>query len=111
GAKLGITPLTITPRATSAYHLYTVKIDEGRFSCSRDEFSKALQAEGVPNAVHYPKCLTNQPAFKSFVKDHPATSARLAREVLSLPMHHAISDDHYRIVTEAVAKVATAFKR
>ncbi len=110
-AGLGITPLAITPGAVSAYHLYTVKIEDGRFTGTRDEFGKALAAEGVPNAVHYPKCLTNQPAFSAFVKAHPAVSAKLAKEVLSLPMHHALTDAHIATVTEAIAKVATAMKR
>jgi len=110
-AGLGITPLAITPGAVSAYHLYTVKLEDGRFSCSRDEFGKAVGAEGVPTAVHYPKCLTNQPAFSSFVKDHPSVSGRLAKEVLSLPMHQALTDANIATVTEAMRKVATAMKR
>jgi perosamine synthetase len=107
----GIRSLAITPGAVSAYHLYTIVLDPARFSVSRDEFGKALAAEGVPNAVHYPKCLTRQPAFAKFIKDHPKVSGELAQGVMSLPMHHAISDAQVRIVADAVAKVARAFKR
>ncbi len=110
-ANIGITPLAITPGAVSAYHLYTVRIEEGRFNGTRDDFGKALMAEGVPNAVHYPKCLTNQPAFKQFAKDHPPVSGKLAREVLSLPMNHVLSDEHVRVVQEAVVKVAGGLKK
>jgi perosamine synthetase len=111
GAVPGVAPLGITPGAVSAYHLYTVRIEEGRFNATRDEFGKALDAEGVPNAVHYPKCLTRQPAFAKFATENPKVSGQLAKEVMSLPMHHAISDEHFRIVTEAVAKVAAALRR
>jgi perosamine synthetase len=107
----GIRPLAITPGAVSAYHLYTIVLDTARFSVTRDEFAKALQAEGVPNAVHYPKCLTRQPAFARFAKEHPKVSAMLSQSVLSIPMHHALTDEHARIVEDALRKVVGAFKR
>jgi dTDP-4-amino-4,6-dideoxygalactose transaminase len=34
----------------------------------------------------------------------------LASRVLALPMHHDLSDDHMRIVGEALHKVAEAFR-
>jgi perosamine synthetase len=107
----GIRPLAITPGAVSAYHLYTIVIDPARFSVSRDEFGKALAAEGVPNAVHYPKCLTRQPAFAKFARENPKVSGELAQSVMSLPMHHAISDAQVAVVAEALAKVAKAFRK
>ncbi len=110
-AIAGVSALGVTPAAQSAYHLYTIRFADGRFTAPRDEISKALQAEGVPNAVHYPKCLTNQPAFAAFATEHPAVSGLLAREVMSIPMHHNLTDEHFRVVHEAVAKVATAFRR
>jgi hypothetical protein len=30
--------------------------------------------------------------------------------VFALPMHHALSDDHFRIVGESLAKVAEAYR-
>ena len=107
----GVSPLGITPGAESAYHLYTIRFADGRFNAPRDEMSKALQAEGVPNAVHYPKCLTNQPAFAAYTKEHPAVSGLLAKEVMSIPMHHNLSDEHFRVIAEALKKVAAAFRR
>jgi len=107
----GVEPLATTPGATSAYHLYVVRIDPARFSVSRDEFAKAINAEGVPTAVHYPRCLTNQPAFKSFVKDHPPVSGRMAQTILCLPMHHALTNEHFKIVEDAFGKVTSALSR
>ena len=103
-----ITP-TVTEGAEPAWHLYTIKLDLDALTCDRDEFGKALMAEGVPNAVHYPKSLTDQPAFKDVVTDHPPVAKRLAQRVLSLPMHHELTDEQVSQVVEAVAKVAGAF--
>lgn len=111
GSIPGVSALGVTPGAVSAYHLYTIRFEDGFFRVGRDEISKALMSEGVPNAVHYPKCLTRQPAFAKYAKDNPAVSGKLAREVLSLPMHHALTDEQMRTVEEAVRKVATAYRR
>ncbi|MEL6795807.1 MAG: DegT/DnrJ/EryC1/StrS family aminotransferase [Planctomycetota bacterium] len=105
----GVTPPTVTNGAEPAWHLYSIKIDIDRLSCTRDEFSEALKHEGVPSAVHYPKSLTDQPAFADHVTDHPPVARWLAERVLSIPMHHELTDEQVRGVAEAVAKVAAAF--
>ncbi len=107
----GLAPPTRTPGADSAWHLYTVRIDPNRFSCSRDEFCDALRAEGVPTAVHYPRSLTRQPAFEPFVREHPSVADSLASRVFCLPMHHDLTDEHFEGITRALHKVARHFTR
>ena len=109
----GIRPLGITPGAVSAYHLYTVELDVSQFKCTRDEFAAALNAEGVPNAVHYPRALPDQPAFAKFLKGQAAwpVAVRLAKGVMSLPMHHGLSDAHFAVIEESMNKVAAAMRR
>ncbi len=110
----GVRPLAITPGAKSVYHLYTVRVETERLRGTRDDFAKALGAEGVPTAVHYPRALPDQPAFGRFVSQRAPQcpeAARLAQQVLCLPMHHNLTDEHFRIVEEAVNKVARALLR
>lgn len=102
---------TRTEGANSAWHLYSLKLDLDKVTCTRDEFIEALIAEGVPSAVHYPKSLTDQPAFANVVTDHPPVARRLAKRVFSIPMHHELSEDQIKTVVEAVKKVADAFAR
>lgn len=99
-----------TPGAAPVYHLYVVQMDPQAFRVGRDQFTKALSAEGVPTAVHYPRSLTRQPAFSTFVKDHPPVADALSQKVFALPMHHNLTDDHFRIVAEALHKVAAAYR-
>ena len=61
--------------------------------------------------MHYPKSLTDQPAFANVVTDHPPVARRLAKRVFSIPMHHELSEDQIKTVAEAVKKVADAFAR
>lgn len=106
----GLTPPTTTPGGEAVYHLYVVKLDPARFTCTRDEFCEALKAEGVPTAVHYPRSLTRQPAFAKYVTDHPATSDGLSQRVFALPMHPDLTDEHLRVIGESLNKVATAHR-
>ncbi|MFT5423323.1 MAG: perosamine synthetase [Phycisphaerales bacterium] len=98
-----------------AWHLYTCRLEIEKFSVSRDDFVKALIAEGVPCAVHYPKSLTKQPAFADVVKanggDEPKSAMRLAERVFCIPMHQKLSDEQAAGVCDAIAKVADAYRK
>ncbi len=66
----------------SVWAQYTIRVTD------RDRVARELRDHGVPTAIHYPRPLPAQPAYA----DYPApgglpVSVRLAREVLSLPMH------------------------
>jgi perosamine synthetase len=97
-----------TPGAEPVYHLYTVQMNTGKFRCTRDDFVAALKAEGVPTAVHYPRPLPKQPALKQFDAEDTPVADGLSGKVFSLPMHHDLTDEHFKVVGEALAKVAEA---
>ena len=85
----GLSDVAITPAVpagvTSVWAQYTLRISGGR----RDAFGAALKAEGIPTAIYYPIPLHLQTAYKNYPvgKGGAAVSARLAGEVISLPMH------------------------
>jgi len=106
----GLTPPVATPGSEPVYHLYTCQLDLAKFTCTRDEFCKALGAEGVPTATHYPRSLPQQPALEAFGRDDTPVADALAGRVFSLPMHHDLTDEHIRLVGEALNKVAAAYR-
>jgi UDP-2-acetamido-2-deoxy-ribo-hexuluronate aminotransferase len=67
----------------SVWAQYTVRVPH------RDAVARQLREHGVPTAIHYPKPLSAQPAYVPYpmAADGLPVSERLAREVLSLPMH------------------------
>lgn len=73
-----ITP-TCLPGRTHVYGQYTLRVKD------RDLFRERLATQGVPTAVHYPVPLDQQPAYNQD-GDLCEISARLAKEVVSLPM-------------------------
>lgn len=72
----------VRPDRTSVFAQYTV------LSADRERLERALKAEGIPTAIHYPRSLHQQPAYAAGWENASfPVSERLAREVISLPMH------------------------
>jgi UDP-2-acetamido-2-deoxy-ribo-hexuluronate aminotransferase len=75
----------------------------------RAQVQAALQAQGVPTAVHYPKPLHHQAAYARWADGArcPA-SERAAAEVLSLPMSADLTDaDQDRVLAALCTALAT----
>ena len=112
----GLHAPTVTPEATSAYHLYAIRIDPEAFIQPDGDVSlrqlmlDALKAEGIMTAVHYPRPLTRQPVFEKPGIKHLPVSDRLAETLFCVPIHHNLTKDEVRRVGEALAKVAAAYR-
>jgi UDP-2-acetamido-2-deoxy-ribo-hexuluronate aminotransferase len=90
---------TIKVRAdrTSVHAQYTVRVPE------RAKMEEKLKARGIPTAVHYPLSLHQQPAYAAgYAGQSFPVSERLAREVLSLPMHADLDEATQRRIVTAV---------
>ncbi len=79
---------------TSAWAQYTIRVS------NRDAVQAALQAQGIPTAVHYPIPLNRQPAVASDAV-LPVGDA-IAAEVLSLPFHPYLSATEQQRVVESL---------
>jgi UDP-2-acetamido-2-deoxy-ribo-hexuluronate aminotransferase len=80
---------------THVYAQYTLRTPR------RDALAVALAEQGIPSAIHYAKCVHQQPPFASCpgARSLPE-SERAAREVISLPLHPFLSDaDRARVVS------------
>jgi dTDP-4-amino-4,6-dideoxygalactose transaminase len=77
---------------TSVWAQYTVRLPMGR---DRDTVAAKLKAAGVPTAAYYAKPLHSQLAYRNYpvAGNGLPVSDRLAREVLSLPMHPYLDED------------------
>jgi len=91
----GVTTLAVRPNRDCVWGQYTVLVEH------RTELQAALQREGIPSAVHYPRPLHRQPAYKRHAAhDACPQSVRAAERVLSLPMSADLADaDQDRVVS------------
>ena len=79
GAKVGL--LAVRPDRDCVWAQYTVFVE------NREAVQKALQAAGVPTAVHYPMSLNRQPAYRDDASAAETPNSHWAAErVMSLPM-------------------------
>ena len=101
---VGLPSAPDTPEAM-VWHQYTVRVRE-----DRNGLARWLGEKGIEAAVYYPQVLPDQPLYRDlgYNGDQVPVARRLAREVLSLPVHPAlIAGDLDRIV-EAVNSWAAA---
>ena len=68
----------------------------------RDELLKYLEGKGIQTNIHYPTPPHRQGAYKELEKQSFPISERMHREIASLPMSPALSDEEVTHVVEAI---------
>jgi dTDP-4-amino-4,6-dideoxygalactose transaminase len=73
------------------YHQYVIRITDNDPRL-RDKVIKILRKEGIESVIHYPLPIYRQkPYLKLGYKEHLPNTERFSKEVLSLPVHPALS--------------------
>lgn len=100
----GVELLVVRPERDCVWGQYTVFVDR------REQVQAALQVQGIPTAVHYPKPLHHQPAYAAWAAPQACpVSVRAAQRVMSLPMSADLTEAQQDRVVEALAAcLATA---
>ncbi len=93
-AAHGLRLLTVRPDRDCVWGQYTVFVPQ------RSAVQAALQAAGIPTAVHYPKPLHHQAAYAAYAPaDACPHSVAAGQQVMSLPMSADLSEaDQDRVV-------------
>jgi perosamine synthetase len=96
-----ITPY-VRPGVTHVYHQYTIRVNQ------RDTFAERLKECGVGSAIYYPIPVDRQKPFLALGYGDATypVSDRLTEQVLSIPVHPALTDDEVATVIEAVNATA-----
>ena len=108
----GIIPQKISEKTDPSYSYFSVTLEPDYFNCSRDQFIKALQAENIDCAVHYPTPLTKQPILEEMFNPTPCPIAdELSNRILSLPIHPALSDENLKEIVLGLEKVSSYYAK
>lgn len=96
----GVRPVSTRADRNPVWAQYTVCVD------NRSAVQSALQAQGIPAVVHYPRPVHLQPAYTQYADpgDCPL-SLQASEQVLSLPMSADLSADSQVRVVAALAAV------
>ncbi len=94
----GLTTPYERPQCTHVYHQYVLKVQH------RDALVAHLTAAGVGTAVHYPRTIPDQPFYRDqgYIGSACPIACRMADEVLSLPVHPAVSPADVQTIIDAV---------
>lgn len=86
--------------ATAVYHMYVIRVDR------RDDLAKYLKQNGVETGIHYPVPNHKQPAITQKFNNLPKLpkTERLVDDILSLPIHGALSLDEAKVVCDFMVK-------
>jgi dTDP-4-amino-4,6-dideoxygalactose transaminase len=99
-AKLDGARITVPPECDPGhvYHLFPVLAEH------RDAFQAHLVSEGVGTLVHYPVAIPRQPAMANLPPAVCPVADRVASQVVSLPLHPALSAADLEFVSAAVQR-------
>jgi dTDP-4-amino-4,6-dideoxygalactose transaminase len=101
----GITlPPAETPKETSVYHLFVVRSEH------RDQLAANLERNGVEAAIHYPVPIHLQAPYRAkygYSEGSFPIAEKVAGQVLSLPIHPAITEEEVRTVSQLVRESTT----
>jgi perosamine synthetase len=103
----------VRPGYRHVYHQYTIRVPENQ---ERDEWAKRLQVRGIGTGIHYPVAIHQQPFYQENrdkfrclkSRKHEELDQELpvaetaAKQVLSLPVHPALSEDDLVTVVREV---------
>lgn len=98
----GVVTPYVAPGALHVYHQYTIRI----LGHDRDAFAAEMTKRGVGNGVYYPIPVHRLPSF-GLTFDLPETT-RAGREVLSIPVHPALSQEDLETVVSVINSIAAA---
>lgn len=97
---LPVSPPFESPGVKAVYHLYVIRVADGK----RDELRNHLLEKGISCGVHYPVALPNLEAYAYLghkPQDFPVAS-RYSDEILSLPMFPELSREQIEYVVHGI---------
>jgi perosamine synthetase len=98
----GVVVPYVAPGAIHVYHQYTIRV----VGHDRDAFSAEMTKRGVGNGVYYPIPVHRLPSF-GHTFDLPNTTSA-ANEVLSIPVHPALSESDLETIVSVINSIAAA---
>ncbi len=95
-----LTPPVEPDGCTHVYHQYTVRVAHGR-----EHLRRHLEAEGIGTRVYYPAPIHATPFYRArYGESRCPEAVRAADQVLSLPVHPALTDADLGRIIDAVRR-------
>jgi dTDP-4-amino-4,6-dideoxygalactose transaminase len=98
-----VRPPHVIEGARSTWAQYTIQVPD------RDKLEADLKGKGIPTAIYYPTPLSHQKGYAHFPSAGTPVSDRIAKHVISLPMHPYLDEAAQdRIISAVLESAGTA---
>jgi len=95
----------VAPGHRHVYHHFTLRVPPG---WSRDEVRCQLKSHGVETGVYYPVPVHLQPPYRALGNPSCPTAESASRDMFSVPVHPAVTEDQRVAVASALNGIAAA---
>ncbi|TQD27274.1 DegT/DnrJ/EryC1/StrS aminotransferase family protein [Methanolobus vulcani] len=93
----GIECPTVREGCKHVFHQYTIR------TRNRDQLSDYLKEKGIGSGIYYPIPIHKQPYYKELgYNDNLLVTEKASREVLSLPVHPAVTEDDVNTISTTI---------
>jgi UDP-4-amino-4,6-dideoxy-N-acetyl-beta-L-altrosamine transaminase len=100
------------PESDTCNHLYIIRLDLDKLTCTRREFFDAMSAENVQCQIHYvPVYWFPYYQHLGYRKGLCPNAEEVYKGILSIPLYPAMSDQDVEDVIDAVKKVVGYYRR
>ncbi len=99
--------LAVRPGRGHSWHLMIVRFDSDRLSRDRDQIAQALRMENIGSGVHFLGLHLHQ-YYREQLGIKPESlpiASKVSREILSLPLHPAMTEGDVELVVLALKRV------
>ncbi|MBR1860446.1 MAG: UDP-4-amino-4,6-dideoxy-N-acetyl-beta-L-altrosamine transaminase [Lachnospiraceae bacterium] len=100
------------PESDTCRHLYIIRLDLDRLTCTRREFFDAMSAENVQCQIHYVP-VYYFPYYKrlGYSRGLCPVAEEVYRGIMSIPLYPRLTDEEVEDTIRAVKKIAAAYAR
>lgn len=100
------------PQSDTCRHLYIIRLDLDKLTCTRREFFDAMSAENVQCQIHYvPVYWFPYYAHLGYKKGLCPKAEELYKGIMSIPLYPKMTDQDVEDVIHAVKKVVENYRR
>lgn len=106
--QLASLPGLIVPEliAGHVFHQYTIRVTK-EWRGTRQELAAQLHQQGIATNIYYPLPLHQQQAYSGYGHHRLPITEKIATEVLSLPVHPALSREDLSTMIKAITTLTT----
>lgn len=103
---------THIPESDTTQHLYIIRLNKERLTCTRREFFEAMTAEGIQPQVHYLPVYRHSYYEKlGYKKGLCPVAEEIYEQIMSIPFYPALEENEIEDVIKAVKKIVDYYRK